>query len=73
MKSKSESKVRPFRGKACWRITYVPSGKVEYTRDIDYIKTLKNNRMFACGLVDVDFISNTPPAIEVLYFGATSE
>lgn len=54
------------RGKACWKITYMTIGRVEYTREIEYINFLKKHGEIG-KYIQLDFISNPPVAVEVLF------
>lgn len=59
------------RSKACFKVTNVNTGKVTYTRDRDIIASIRAFNNDWREHYKLEFISNTPPAIEVLYLDDT--
>ena len=78
MESPRSVKKLPLRGKACWKVTNMDTGEFKYTRDRyvssscerGYITKYWDNTLQKQYKIKVEFISNTPPAVEILYFGA---
>lgn len=68
MDSNSSPNDAPFRGKASWKVTNRESGRSFYTRDR---KIIVDITLYPDTHYIFDFVSNTPPAAEVLYFANT--